>query len=100
MTKLQQQIEHVVVTAFEAAIAYIAVAPNVQFNKTLLAGAAGAALSAVYNVLRQSTPTIAPTKSSGVTPTLAPDSGVMNGVPQLTSFPQPPVETPNSAVSQ
>ncbi len=80
MTKTQLTIEHVIVTAVEAVIAYITVSPSVQFNKTVLAGAAGAALSAVYNVLRQSTPPVVtpPTQPTPV-PTVVPtqvDAGV------------------------
>lgn len=58
MTKKQQVAEHVVVTFVEAAIAYLVVLPTVNWTKTVLAGAVGAGLSAVYNVLRQSKPTL------------------------------------------
>lgn len=58
MTKVQQTVEHVIVTFFEAAVAYLVVIPTVNWGKTVVAGAIGAGLSAVYNVLRQSTPTL------------------------------------------
>lgn len=58
MTKNEIIAEHVVITFFEAAVAYIIVIPTINWNKTLIAGAIGAGLSAVYNVLRQSTPTL------------------------------------------
>lgn len=67
MTKTQQTIEHIVVTFFEAAIAYIIVIPTVNWGKTVIAGAIGAGLSAVYNVLRQSTPTITELPTSTIT---------------------------------
>ena len=58
MTKTNQVIEHVVVTFVEAGAAYLIVIPTVNWTKTVIAGAIGAGLSAVYNVLRQSTPTL------------------------------------------
>lgn len=61
MTKSQQQLEHVVVTFFEAGVAYISInQTNLHGDwKPVAIGALGAALSAVYNLLRQSNPTIA-----------------------------------------
>lgn len=61
MSKAQQMIEHIVVTFVEAALAYVIVIPNPHLNKTAIAGAVGAGLSAVYNLIRQSNPTIQPT---------------------------------------
>lgn len=58
MTKNQQIVEHIIVTFFQAALAYIVVLPNPTVSKTAFAGAIGAGLSAVYNLLRQSNPTI------------------------------------------
>lgn len=76
MNKKQQIIEHVVVTFLEAALAYLIVIPTVNWTKTVLAGAAGAGLSAVYNLLRQSNPTI----TSQVPPAASP------------AFPTPPTD--------
>lgn len=59
MTKVQQTVEHILVTFVEAAAAYLIVIPTVNWGKTVVAGAVGAGLSAVYNVLRQSTPPVA-----------------------------------------
>lgn len=61
MTKSQQVIEHIIVTFVEAALAYLIVIPTVNWTRTAIAGAVGAGLSAAYNVLRQSTPTMPPT---------------------------------------
>lgn len=61
MTKVQQTVEHVIVTFFEAAVAYLVVIPTVNWGKTVVAGAIGAGLSAVYNVLRQSAPPVVET---------------------------------------
>lgn len=60
MTKTQIIVEHVVVTFFEAGIAYLAInQTNLSGNAKLTAiGALGAGLSAAYNVVRQSEPTI------------------------------------------
>jgi len=60
MSKYQQIAEHVVVTFFEAAIAYLAInQTNLSGNAKLTAiGALGAGLSAAYNVVRQSAPTL------------------------------------------
>lgn len=60
MTARQQQVEHVIVTFFEAGIAYLAInQTNLSGGAKLTAiGALGAGLSAVYNVLRQSNPTL------------------------------------------
>jgi len=65
MSKTAQLIEKILVTFVEAAGAYYLTVTNPQAGKTAIAGAIGAGLSAVYNVLRQSQPTI-------VSPTVAP----------------------------
>ena len=78
MTKNQIIAEHVVVTFFEAAVAYTIIIPTINWNKSVLVGAIGAGLSAVYNVLRQSTPTLltpvenVPTAITVVNPPTAP----------------------------
>jgi hypothetical protein len=59
MTKVETIAEHAVVTFVESAVAYLIVIPTVNWNRTVLAGAIGAGLSAAYNVVRQSTPTVA-----------------------------------------
>lgn len=58
MTKVESIVEHAVVTFFESAVAYLIVIPTVNWNRTVLAGAIGMGLSAAYNVVRQSTPTV------------------------------------------
>lgn len=67
MTKNQLIIEKVIVTFFEAAIAYITVnQTDVSRNIKLVGtGALAAGLSAVYNVVRQSKP---PTMTDKVPP--------------------------------
>jgi hypothetical protein len=70
MTKSQQVVEHIIITFVEAGAAYLIVIPTTNWTKTVLAGAVGAGLSAVYNVLRQSTPTIVPTIPPVVPPTV------------------------------
>lgn len=61
MNKYNQIIEKILVTFIEAAVAYVAInQTNLSGNAKLTAiGAVGAGLSAVYNLLRQSQPTIA-----------------------------------------
>lgn len=92
MTKTQQTVEHIVVTFFEAGIAYLAInQTNLSGNAKLTAiGALGAGLSAVYNILRQSTPTLVEPTVATVVP--------MNGVNQLTASnvvtPEIPIEIP------
>lgn len=77
MTKTQIIIEHIVVTFVESAGAYLIVIPTVNWSRAAIAGAIGAGLSAVYNVVRQSNPTI-PTEPpltqvvSSVEPPVAP----------------------------
>jgi hypothetical protein len=68
MTKNKQIIERVIVTFGEAVISYLSVnQTNLTGNaKTVAIGAAGFGLSAAYNVLRQSTPTV-PTPSTDKT---------------------------------
>ena len=99
MTKNQQLIEKIIVTAFEAAIAYISInQTNLSGNaKWTAIGALGAALSAVYNLLRQSNPTIAQTSNVQL-PVSSGDT--LNGVTQLTApgMPVPPVEPPAPTV--
>lgn len=58
MDKYKRIIEKVAVTFVEAGLTYVIVVPHAQVNKTLIAGALGAGLSAVYNLLRESQPTI------------------------------------------
>lgn len=58
MTKTQIIIEHIVVTFVESAGTYLIVIPTVNWSRAAIAGAIGAGLSAVYNVVRQSSPTI------------------------------------------
>ncbi len=60
MSKTNQILEKIIVTFFQAAVAYLAVnQTNLSGNAKLTAiGALGAGLSGVYNLLRQSTPTI------------------------------------------
>lgn len=64
MTKYQQIAEKIVITFVEAAIAYWVVIPHTTITKTAIAGAVGAGLSAVYNLLRESNPTILVTANS------------------------------------
>ena len=66
-------LEKVVVTFVEGAIAYFVVLPNPSYTKTAIAGAVAAGLSAVYNTLRESTPTTA-TPPLVVTPLAVPVS--------------------------
>jgi hypothetical protein len=68
MSKTSLIIEHVVVTFFEGVISYLSInQTNLTGNtKTVAIGAAGFGLSAAYNVLRQSTPTV-PTPSTDKT---------------------------------
>jgi hypothetical protein len=68
MSKTGQIVEKIVVTFFEGAGAYLIVIPTVNWNKTVLSGAAAAGISLVYNVLRQSTPTIPQSTPPAVTP--------------------------------
>jgi hypothetical protein len=56
MSKVLQIVEHVVVTFFEAVLAYYVAVGSPQISKALVVGAIGAGISAVYNILRQSTP--------------------------------------------
>ena len=87
MTKNQQLIEKIIVTAFEAAIAYISInQTNLSGNaKWTAIGALGAALSAAYNVLRQSTPTIPPLPTKLALNEINKQVATLNGVAQLTS---------------
>lgn len=87
MTKTSLVIEHVVITFIEAAAAYLIINQTALHGKPKLAaiGAVGAGLSAVYNVLRQSTPTV-PQNSTQTPATVVKP---MNGVPQLTAAPDP-----------
>lgn len=83
MTKNQLIAEHVAVTFFEGAGAYLIAIPTVSWGKSALAGAVAAGLSLVYNVLRQSQPTLVDT-----TP---PVTGITLGPGTLLP---PPPETP------
>lgn len=87
MSKNKIMLEHVVVTFFEAAVAYLVVIPTVSWGKTVVAGALGAGLSAVYNVLRQSNPTVFETTAP------APPEQLLNGVTELAP-PKAPVQGP------
>lgn len=58
MSKTVVIIERAVVTAIEAGAAYFALNGYDFTNKTVRAGAVGAVLSAVYNLLRESSPTL------------------------------------------
>ncbi len=69
MTKVETAVEHAIVTFFEAALAYIIVIPTVNWSKTVIAGAIGAGLSAVYNTVRLST---SPTEITLGTPVVSP----------------------------
>lgn len=67
MSKTSQLVEHVIVTFFEAGIAYLVInQTNLNGNpKAVAIGAVGFGLSAVYNLIRQSTP---PVSQSPVVP--------------------------------
>ena len=60
MTKSLVVVEHIIVTFFEAAVAYVSInQTNLSGSaKWVAIGALGAGISAVYNVLRQSNPTL------------------------------------------
>lgn len=76
MTKNQIIAEHVVVTFFEGVIGYLTVnQTNLSTNwKTVAIGAIMFGLSLVYNLLRQSTPTLldVPTSALSLPPSLGP----------------------------
>lgn len=61
MDKYKRIAEKVLVTFVEAALTYLIVVPHPQLNKTVVVGAVGAGLSAAYNLIRESQPTITPT---------------------------------------
>lgn len=85
MTKYQVIAERIVVTFAEAAGAYLVVIPTVNWTKAGLVGAVGAGSSAVYNLLRESKPTMAEVDSLPVTGT----------VPQIVApDPVPPTQIP------
>jgi hypothetical protein len=86
MTKTQIVIEHVVVTFIEATAAYLIVVPTVSWNKAAIAGAVGAGLSAAYNVLRQSEPSLVSTGSVTVPPVV------------ITPTPEVPAQPTNQEV--
>ena len=92
MTKNEQVLEKIVVTAVEAALAYLAVnQTNLSGNaKLTVIGAFGAALSAVYNLVRQAQPTIPepPKPMNGVTQLTVPKP-----IPEIPPL-NPQVETP------
>jgi hypothetical protein len=93
MTKFEIVAEHTIVTFFEAAVAYLIVIPTVNWNRTVLAGAIGAGISAVYNTVRQATPNVpevAPV--TVVSPTIQSTPEVLSVTAPLPSpTPQPPV---------
>lgn len=70
MTKNQIIVEHVLVTFIEAAVAYLAInQTNLRGDWKIVAiGALGAGLSAAYNVLRQSEPTLLSTSQASEQP--------------------------------
>ena len=70
MSKTTQTAEHVIVTFFEAVIAYVSVnQSNLSGNAKVVAiGAVGFGISAVYNLLRQSTPPLSSTPPVGTQP--------------------------------
>lgn len=75
MTKAETIVEHVVVTFFEAAIAYLTInQTNLTGSAKLTAiGALGAGISAAYNLARQANPTLPnlePTVSTPEVPTV------------------------------
>ena len=72
MTKAEQLIERIVVTFVETAGAYLIVIPTTNWSKTVIAGAIGAGLSAVYNIVRQSAPTVPPSPPTVVPPVTPP----------------------------
>lgn len=81
MTKYQIIAERVAITFAESAAAYLIVIPTVNWNKTVIAGAIGAGLSAVYNLLREAQPTITPVEQTPVV--ISPDPVVEEPVANL-----------------
>lgn len=99
MTKIQQTIEHVVVTFFEAGIAYVTVNQThiSTQSKAVAIGAFGAGLSAVYNLLRQSKPTVTYPKAGNVWSGTVTGMGVSGTVTTGTNtivWPDEPKPTP------
>lgn len=95
MTKNQQLLEKILVTAIEADLIYLSMTSNFQWNRAGLAALLGAAFSAVYNVLRQSQPTIPtptpqqlPKTISAVAPTTPSEDDILN---DLANEETPPV---------
>ena len=88
MNKYQLMAEKIIVTFAEAAVAFLIVIPSPTFGKTVFAGAIGAGLSAVYNFLRESNPTI-------VVPTVATPvaTPVVTVTPEVTPAPISPDPT-------
>lgn len=85
MTKYELIAEKVIVTFLEAAAAYLIVIPTVNWSKVGVAGAIGAGLSAAYNLLRESTPTMGSAEPLPVTGT----------APQIVApDPTPPTQIP------
>lgn len=91
MTKNQIMLEHIVVTFFEGAISYLTINQTnlTGISKTAAIGACAFGLSAVYNLLRQSNPTIADDIQQAASPLSAnwqpPQTDIpLNGVEQLT----------------
>jgi hypothetical protein len=95
MTKTEQIIERVVVSFFEGIIGYVVVVPSINWTRATLVGATTAGLSAAYNVLRQSEPTIVDAVTS---PAPSVPETPLNGVEQIASQPpeQPAIITPST----
>jgi hypothetical protein len=61
MPKYMSMLEKAIVTFVEEGVAYFVIAGSPTFNRTALAGALGAGLSAVYNLFRTpATPPVTP----------------------------------------
>lgn len=110
MSKSEQIVEHIAVTFFEAGIAYLAInQTSLHGNPKVAAiGALGAGLSAVYNLLRQSTPTF-PSPADTASPlslstpvVVSPDPGQGSATNLQSTPPEvtPPVDTPPSSLAE
>lgn len=93
MTKTQSTIEHVVVTFVESALAYVVVIPTVNWNRTVIAGAIGAGLSAAYNILRQSNPPVVTATPAVAPPVVMPPETIPPATPEVAPEVSPS-ETP------
>lgn len=72
MSKVLRVAERVVVTFFEAALAYYVAVGSPKLNKALVVGAVGAGVSAIYNLVRESPPTLSNTPPVSPPPVAAP----------------------------